>query len=216
MLLRLGEALDIPLRDRNVMLRSAGYEDEYAEPGLDHGMPPAIGRALEIMMDQHEPYPLVVMDRRFDAVKMNRAAVAVLGRFVADPSALVSPMNAFELLFDPKLVRNFVLDWEQAARTMLWRLHLESLSRPGDDELRELLARLHAYEGVPDGWRSPDLSTPADPVFSVRLRRGELEVGFLTTLTVFSAPHNVTVEELRIESYYPLDDATVAFCESCR
>lgn len=212
MLLRLGEALDIPLRDRNVMLRTAGYEDEYAEPGLEQGMPPAVARALEIMMQQHEPYPLVVMDRGFDAVKMNRGAAAVIGRLVADPTALVPPVNAFELLFDPRLTRPFVLDWEKAARTMLWRLHLESLSRPGDDTLGDLLARLHAYEGVPESWRSPDLSAPTDPVFTIRLRRDDLELGFLTTLTVFSAPHNITLEELRIESYYPLDEATAAFC----
>mgnify|MGYP000104806141 CR=1 FL=1 len=69
-----------------------------------------------------------------------------------------------------------------------------------------------AFEGVPEAWRQPDFSTPTEPVFTVSLARGDLRLSFLTTLTTFNAPGDVTLEELRIESYFPLDDATAEAC----
>jgi hypothetical protein len=71
---------------------------------------------------------------------------------------------------------------------------------------------MHAYPDVPDAWRHPDLSIPSPPVLAIRLRRAEREVGFITTVTAFNAPQNVTLEELRIESYYPLDRESAELC----
>ena len=100
------------------------------------------------------------------------------------------------------------------ARDMLARLHRESLHRPNDEELGELVDRILAFPGVDPGWRTPDFTQVELPVFSVRLARDDLRVAFLTTLTGFSAPQNVTLEELRIEAYFPLDDATAEVCRN--
>lgn len=214
MVLRLGSALQIPLRDQNEMLIAADFEPQFDEPDAATGLSGPIGQALERMMAQHEPFPLAVMDRRYDVLRTNRGGQQLLARFVADPTALTPPVNACRLLFDPAGARPFVPDWERAAKLMLARLHREALAQPQDDALSSLVDELSSFPGVPDDWRQPDFSMPVDPVFTLRLRRDDLELAFLTTLTVFSAPQNVTLEELRIESYYPLDDATERACRA--
>jgi len=81
------------------------------------------------------------------------------------------------------------------------------------ERLPKLLDSLFRYPGVPEEWRQPDFSLPSEPTLELRLRKSDLELGFLTTLTVFSAPQNVTLEELRLESYFPLDEPTTRACQ---
>lgn len=213
MILRLAAALGVPLRDQNALLTAAGFPPAFEEPGLKEGLPPALRLALDRMMEAQEPYPLAVMNRRYDVLETNRAGAALLSRFVAEPAAAAPPMNLFRTLFDARLARPFVMEWERVARLMLARLHREVLERPNDEELAALLRALFEYPGVPEGWQQPDLALPSEPCLTIRLRRDALELAFVTTVTAFSAPQNVTLEELRIESYFPLDDATRRACE---
>jgi transcriptional regulator with XRE-family HTH domain len=213
MILRLATALGVPLRDQNALLTAANFPPAFEEPGLAEGLPPALRLALDRMMAQQEPYPLAVMNRRYDILETNRAGALLLGRFVAEPAAAAPPMNVFRALFDRRLARPFVADWERVARLMLARLHREVLERPGDGELAALLRGLFEYPGVPEGWQEPDLSLPSEPCLCIRLERDDLALAFVTTVTVFSAPQNVTLDELRIESYFPLDDTTRRACE---
>jgi len=214
MVLRLGAALDVPLRDQNQMLQAAGFEPEFAEPGLDGGLPPPIEQALSRMLLQHEPYPMMVVDHRYDLLRANAGAHRLFQLVVADPSALAPPLNLFRAMFDHRLARAAVVDWERTARAVLARLHRESLARAGDATLSDLLRSLLEYPDVPDDFRQPDFSTPSEPTLALRLRARGVELAFLLTVTVFSAPQNVTLEELRIESYFPLDDATSRACEA--
>ena len=212
MILRLGSTLDVPLREQNAMLRAAGLEEAFADPGPEAPLPPAVERAIERMMAQHEPFPLVVFDRKYDIVRLNGGAARLLPLFVADPAALEPPANAMVLLFDPRGVRPYVEDWPQAARAMLARLHREVLASGGDAELGALLQRMLEFPGVPASWRQPDLEVPSEPTLAVRLRRDATRVAFLTTVTTFSAPQNVALEELHLESWFPLDDETSRVC----
>jgi transcriptional regulator with XRE-family HTH domain len=216
MVLRLAGTLNVPLRDQNALLRAAGFPEEFAEPSVRGGLPASIEQALARMFAAHEPFPMVAVDRRYDVLRMNDGGARILSRFVLDPSALAGRANLFVALFDPRAARTFVLDWEKVAHGMIARLHREVLARAGDAELAALLRALLEYPGVPPSWRQPDFSLPSDPTLTLRLRRDGLELAFLTAITSFSAPQNVTLEELRIESYFPLDDATAAACEAMR
>jgi transcriptional regulator with XRE-family HTH domain len=213
MVLVLGAALDVPLRDQNVLLDSAGFPPAFEEPALDQAMPPAIGQAIDRMLAHHEPFPMAVMTRTYDLLKLNRAGARLLGGMALDASALGAAPNLMRALFDPRVTRPFVVDWERTARLLLSRLHRESLARPSDEPLAALVQALLEYPDVPESFRQPDFTAPSEPTFTLRLRRGDLELAFLTTVTAFSAPQSVTLEELRIESYFPLDDATAAACE---
>jgi len=128
--------------------------------------------------------------------------------------ALAPPLNVFRILFDPRLARGAVVEWERTARALLSRLHRESLARAGDAELAALIRSLLEYPDVPADFRQPDFALPSDPTLVLRLRSGPVVLAFLVTVTVFSAPQNVTLEELRLESYFPLDDVTARACES--
>jgi len=213
MILRLAAALDVPLRERNTMLRAAGHADEYPEPALAAGLPAGVAQAIERMLAQHEPYPMIVLDRRYDIVRTNAAAGRLMMRFVAEPAALGTPPNAFTMLFDPRLVRPFVVDWERTAHELVSRLHRESLIDANAAVLAPLLDSLFEYPDVPREWRQPDFSVPSEPTIVLRFRRGDVELAFLTTMTVFSAPQNVTLDELTLESYFPVDPATAELCQ---
>lgn len=209
---RLLDALDVPLRDRNEALRAAGFEVRFAEPPLA-AIPAAIDDAIERMMAMQEPYPLTVISPIADVLKSNRAANTLFSRFVADPRALGSNRNMFSLVFDPQLMRPFITNWPAVARQMLARLQRESLQRGGDERLAALAKRVLAYPDVPKAWHEPDFSDDLEPVFSVHLCRDDIRLSFFTTITTFSSPRLVTLDELRIESSFPLDHATRVFCE---
>ena len=213
MILALGAALDIPLRDQNVLLQSAGCSAEFAEPAFAEGLPPAIERAIKRMLVQQEPFPMTVVNHRYDILKTNRAAARLMSRFISEPSAVATPANVMHLLFDPRLCRSFVNDWKHVARTLMARIQRECLARPSDGALGKLMESLLAYPDVPQVFRAPDLSAPSEPTLSIRLRRDELSLSFLTTVTVFNAPQNVTLDELKIDSFFPLDEETARTCE---
>lgn len=214
MILRLAQSLSVPLRDQNELLQAAGFGEVYPAPSADEVLRGPVHAALERMLSQQEPYPMVVMDRVYNVLRLNRGATALLPQILADPSVLAEGApNGYHLLFDPRLARPFVLEWEATAKQLLARLHRESLERAGDRRLQQLLRELLAYPGVPKDWQQPDLSQPSQPLLALRLQTPTFSVGFLTTLTVFSAPQNVTLDEICIESYFPLDEASARVCE---
>jgi len=212
MVLRLCSSLAVSLRDQNEMLRAAGFPAEFEEPSLASGLPPYVEHALERMMRVHDPFPMTLLDRKFDVLRANQGGMRLLSKFVAEPSALQGPPNAYRLLFDPRLSRPFIRDWAKVARLLVSRLHRETLLYPTDTALSLLLRSLFEYPDVPESWRQPDFSVPNEPALTIRLVRDELALSFLTTVTSFNAPGNVTLEELAIESYFPLDDETEAAC----
>jgi transcriptional regulator with XRE-family HTH domain len=213
MVLILGAALGLPFRDQNALLRAAGFQDQFAEPNLSEGLTGAVARTVERMLQKHEPYPLVVLSGGYDLVRANTAALKFLAWGMLDPSALKPPGNLFRVVFDPKLARNFILDWERVARWLLNRLHREALARPNDVRVSALLRDVLAYPELHPSLRQPDFTELSDPVLAFRIARDGRELAFLSTVTHFDAPQNVTLEELKLESFYPMDDATADACE---
>lgn len=228
MVLRLCGTLDVPLREQNTLLHAAGYAPQFAEE--DHTARPtgAIRDALERMMAQQEPYPLMVLNRGYDVLMMNAAATRFLGHLgglhagpgpsetneAREASETGAPLNAIDAVFNPAGLRPMISNWDEVAYTLLARLHREALHRPGDDVVGHLISRVLSYPDVPADWRARDLSTPSSPLVNIWLDVGGARLGFFTTMTVFQAPQNVALEETIIESYFPLDDATAALCQA--
>lgn len=215
MALRLLSALEVPLRDQNGILLAASFPARFAEPGLD-AIHPSIDLAITRMLRQQEPFPLTVMTAGYDIIRANAAAATIFSHFTAEPDRLHGPPNLFDQVFDPRRARPFIRNWAQLGHHMIARLHREALHREGDARLRALLERALAYPDVPRDWRQPDFSRLDEPTFSLVLERGPLTLRFFTTATAFSAPQQVTLEELLIESYFPLDEATELACEKFR
>lgn len=212
MVLVLGAKLDVPLREQNAFFQAAGFPAPFPEPSLDGELDPSIAFALERMFAHHEPYPMAAMNRRYDILRHNHGFDRLLGVLGGERP---TPLNAFHLLFHPELARPFVVDWPRTARGLLSRLHREALHRPEDPRLKELLDEMLAYPDVPPAWRQPDFAVANRPTFTLRFRFQGITLRFLTTMTTFSAPNDVTLDELQIEAYFPLDEATErAFADS--
>ena len=219
MVLRLGATLGVPLRQVNTMLVAAGHDPVYGED-VDH-LPAPVDEALELCKAHHEPFPLVVVDQHYTVKDMNRGAVAVIAAVLGLPRADVHPngsqvaamgLNLARLTFDPAGAQPYLVNFDEVGRLLLWRIQREALAEPDDRELHFLLRDLLAMPTVADDWRDVDLAVPSEPALVLHLRRDDLDLKFLTTVTAFQAPQNIAVEQLRIEQWFPYDEETAAAC----
>jgi len=205
---RLAAALDVPLADRNDVLRAAGFAPAYGQrplgaPELDH-----VRRALEFILRQQEPYPAIVVDGGWDVVMRNDAARRVFALFLDSPPLdRAVARNALRATFHPDGLRRFIANWEELARPLLHAVQRDAAINPAAAALRD---ELLAYPGVPARWRTPEAPAPAPPLLTMRLRRGPIRLAFFTTLTALATPQDVTLEQLRIECFHPADAETEA------
>ena len=212
MILRLANAMDLPLRDRNLMLSAAGFADVYTETKLDSPELGKVDEALTRILEMHEPYPAIVVDADWNVVKQNRGSAELLKRFIDDPNAASG--NAFELLFSREGLQPYVRNWENLSSTLLLRLFRETLSARSSPQKRELFDKIAAMPSAPANWQELASSLPGGPTLDLELENEPLRCRFFTTVTTFGTPQDVTLQELRIESYFPSDDATRALCET--
>jgi transcriptional regulator with XRE-family HTH domain len=204
MLLHLAEQLQVPLRDRNGLLLAAGYAPAYPERPLDAPEMQPVRDALDLVLRGHEPYPALVVDRRWNLVAAN-ASVATLTEGV-DPSLLEPPANVLRIGLHPDGMAARILNLGE------WRAHLlERLERQvaltGDEELAELLDEARGYPGDGEG---EAVGAGGEIAVPLRLRADAGELAFFSTIATFGTAIDVTVAELSIESFFPADQATAS------
>src|SRR5262249_46336097 len=154
-LMGIAQALEIPLRERNALLLTAGYAPMYSDAAWNSDEMKSINRALERIIAQHEPYPAMVMDRYWNLLLTNDAAPRFFNGFI-DMSKRPSPRNMLHLMFDPRGMRPFIADWEALARTLIQRVHREAVGHVVDHKTRELVTALLGYPDVQSDWRAPE------------------------------------------------------------
>ena len=208
-LIGIAEALEIPYRDRNSLLLAAGYAPMYEDAGWDEQELRSVTKALNRMLQQHEPYPAIVMDRYWTVLQTNTAAPRFFNSFV-DLSARPQPLNLLHLMFDPAGMRPFVANWEEVARTLIQRVYRESVGRVIDEKSHDLISALLAYPGTKPEWRTPKAQrTPSDlPVVPIRFMKDGETLSYFSMLTTLAAPQTIATQELRIESMFPMDEDT--------
>lgn len=207
MVIRLCEALDVPLRERNALLQAAGYAAVYLESDLQApSMAPVLGVLTQIL-EHHDPLPAFVIDRFWNVVKQNRSAGLLLS-MAGDLSHLYDgPVPNLALLtLHPEGLRRYIANWDQAAPGFIRRLEREYLAS-GDLAVRRTLGSYIEMANV-----LPDVLTEApSPVMPLELRIGELALSVFSVISTFGTPSDVTTDELRIEAFYPSDESTEAF-----
>jgi transcriptional regulator with XRE-family HTH domain len=209
MVLQLAEALRVPLRERNALLLAAGFAPMFRLSSLDEPDLAPVRAAVDAILQRQEPYPAVVMDRGWNIVKANRAAARFFG-LLLEGRTPAGAGNVLRLMFDPDGLRRSVENWDAVARALVQRVHREALGGVLDDDARTLLEEVLAYTGVPPALRTPDVGVPILPVVPVRFRHAGRAYDFFSAVTVLGTPQDITVQELRIESFFPLDAATDA------
>lgn len=205
MVTRLADALNVPLRERNSLLIAAGFAPIYRQTGLSAPEMALTKRAMELLLKQQEPYPAIVQDRHWNLLQGNEGAAKFL-QFTL--GRIPQERNIARQLLRDEYLKPFIANWDEMARDIIRRLHQEVAWVPTDEALRALLAEVLLYPGVPEHWRARELEVPASPLLNFVVRKGNVELRFFSTWTTFGSPHDVTLEELRIESSFPADEAT--------
>ena len=195
------DALNIPLRERNVLLLASGFAPQYTEQSLDAGQMSVVTRAIDRMLQQHEPHPALLLDRYWNVVRTNKAAPQFFGSFV-DLEARPKPRNLLDLMFDPAGMRPFVEEWEKVAAGLLQRVRREAVGQVLDRKLQELVKRLREYPGV--AALKPPLA-PQSPVLPIVFRQGNQRLSYFSLITTVGTPQCVTAQELRVECMFPTE-----------
>lgn len=213
MVLRLGDALDAPLREQNGLLMAAGYAPVFRERQLTDPELSEVYDGLKIMLHQFEPYPAIAVDRCWNLVLTNDVAMRVFAEFVQIDEIWhrISPdqrHNILRLMFHPEGLRPFMRNWETVARTTLNRAHREVAGSIDSDELAAILGEISSYEGFPTRWQVPDWEASAPPVLPMELEKDGVKLCFYNLIATFGTPQDVTLQELYVETFMPADRAT--------
>ncbi|MBT2116115.1 helix-turn-helix domain-containing protein [Dyella sp. LX-66] len=204
MILHLAEYLDIPLRERNALLVAAGFAPVYAERALDDPAFETVRRTIELLLKGMEPYPALAVDRYWQLITANGAALRLMAGLPA--SLLEAPANVLRASLHPAGLAPRIRNLAQ------WRAHLlERLQRQVDaSQDPKLVALLRELQGYPAPALEPGYTVDAGGRIAVPM---ELEVdgavlSMLSTTTVFGTPTDVMLQELAIEAFVPADEAT--------
>jgi len=215
MLLTLANVLDVPLRERNFLLLAAGYAPIYGETSLDDPRMTQVRAAVEIILKSNEPRSAIAHDRHWNIVMANDAFVRFLTIALGKapngllPLEISKPprLNVLHLVFDPNQVRGIIMNWELIAKSLLNEAY-RRLAWARDDILKKLIADILSYQGVPARWREPDLEAPHDLILPMELNLNGKIARMFSTVTTVATPHDVTLQELHVEAFYPADAAT--------
>lgn len=205
--LRLAEALGVPLRQRNALLTAAGYAPLYRGTSLFAPEMTQVRRAVEFLLARHEPYSALALDRCWNVVLSNAPHRRFLAQLVDPPAVEAFGSNLLRLTFHPEGLRPCIVNWDIVGSTIIRRVHREA-DEQTDDELAALLDEVLSYPGVTPAWRQPNLDDPPPLLLPVHLRRGSIELVLFSTITTLGTPQDVTLEGLRIETFFPANAQT--------
>lgn len=216
MVLQLAEALDVPLRERNLLLGAAGFAPLYQERSLDDSAMAAVRQALDLTLKHHEPFPALVVNRSWEIVMQNEGATRFLA-LLGDPDEVWSRVdpgggrNAMRLTFHPLGLQPLIRNWEQVATPLLARLQREVTVDPANTKLAAVFEEIVAYQGIPARWRNAAWVSPPLPILPLRLGMGDLDLEVFTMISTFGTAQDITADELRVETFFPADDFTARF-----
>jgi transcriptional regulator with XRE-family HTH domain len=207
MVLHLAELLEVPLRERNDLLLAAGFAPAFQQRTLDDPDLDAARKAMELILAGHEPYPAVLVDRHWNLVSANQAAMRFMSS--VDPSLLQPPVNVMRVSLHPKGLSAQIDNFAE------WRAHVfhrlrRQIAITADPTLSALLTELQEYALPPGTSGAPprNLQDYAGVVVPMVLNSPAGKLAFFSTITVFGTPVDITLSELALEAFFPADAAT--------
>lgn len=198
LLLSLATTLDVPLREQNTLLLASGYAPVHLESNWDAPEMVVVTRVIDLMLQQHEPHPAIVIDRYWNVLKTNDAAPRFFGTFI-DLDKRPKPRNLLDLMFDPEGMRPFIANWDEVAAGLLQRVDRETVGHVTDSKTIALLTHLKKYPGV------KELSAPRknlSPVLPITFVRGNERTSYFSMISTVGLPQDITAQEFRIECMF--------------
>ena len=200
----LGDVLDLPLAERNLLHVAAGFIPPHQDQGLATD-DPQLRDALAFILRQQEPYPAIVVDGHWDVLMRNDASQRLLAPFRERYTMEASlANNAMHVVFHPQGLRPYIANWDVFAGEMIRILHREVVQ--GSQPAAALYQDILRYSDLPTGWRQP--ASAASPVTPMRLQMGDLALSFITTFTTFAMPADASLQQVKIECMFPADTET--------
>jgi len=206
MVLLLAEKLDMPLRERNIMLVSAGYAPVYSQRSLDDPALAGMRQAVDLVLKGHDPYPALAVDRHWSLVSANDALVSLIGDVA--PALMKPPVNVLRLSIHPAGLARRIVNFTEWRNHLVHRLH-KQVDATGDAVLAALIEELRAYPTPDAAARGPKSNHDyAGIVVPLQLQTEEGVLTLFSTTTIFGTPVDVTLSELAIEAFFPADPET--------
>jgi transcriptional regulator with XRE-family HTH domain len=206
-LLVLAETLDVPLRDRNRLLEAGGFAHVYPQTPLAAEEMNHVRGVLQFILDRHKPYAAVVLDRYSNCVMGNGVSDRLLSA-VVDASLVTEHANFLRMTFHPLGVRRFIVNWPEVAHHLLGRGERELGSAHDDPRAVSLLRELRGYAGETASRHSPAPLRAGDLLLPIHIRTDQIELRIFSTIMTLGTPNDVTLQELRIETFFPADAAS--------
>jgi transcriptional regulator with XRE-family HTH domain len=209
MILQLSEALDVPLRERNLWLTAAGFAPLYRSRALDDPQMAQVLAAVRMMLAAHEPYPALALDRAWNVLIANRSFEALAALLGADIWERVGggTRNMMRLFFHPQGIRALVTNWA-AFGPLLWQRATREAHELGGADMQAVLDDLAPFQEPEILWSAMDSALL--PVVPFKLMAGELGLSLFAVIATFGTAQDVTTDELRIETLFPADAETEA------
>jgi len=206
MMRRLSVALGLSFRQSNDLLLAAGFAPIWSDTPLDAETLAPIRQALDFMLEQQEPYPAVVMDRRWNLLQANKGAVAMVA-FLVGPLTPGAAINLADALVAPDVLRRYLTNWQEVVAYFVRSVEADAAA-DATEETAVLRDRLLSYPGVQESLAAPAAETVAAPILPMRFAKGQVSLELFTTLTILGMPQDATLQEMRIESFFPMNDET--------
>jgi transcriptional regulator with XRE-family HTH domain len=208
MVLALAAALNVSFRQQNALLSAAGFATLWREGRLGAPELAQVDRALGYILAQQEPFPAFVVDRHWNLRRANKGAARLVEFLLGAVPA--GDVNLADALVSPAVLRPFVVNWEEVTLHFVRGVQADAIA-DGTPESRALLSRLSAYEGVAALMQAAAVEDGPRPLLPIQLRKGDTSLQLFTTIATLGTPQDITVQEIRIECFFPMNEVTAGF-----
>lgn len=212
MVLKLADTLEVPLQEQNTLLGSAGFAPMFQAAAIDDDSMAQARMALEVMLKHHEPYPCLVVNRAWNMLMSNQANLKLFSLFI-DPINVWTDIdddgsqNLVKLTLHPNGLKPYIQNWDLYANYFLNGLRADLRSNPYSLGIRTLLEEISQYPDLPKH-DAGSIEPPELPFLAMELRSPDLAINLFTMVSTFGNPHDVTLQQLKIETFFPADEAS--------
>ncbi len=213
MILQLATVLDIPLREQNVMLTTAGFAPIYSESDLSSPEFEPIRKALDFILLSHTHSPMLVMDRYWNLIQTNPVSQRLMNWLIDSEDLhnnfyIDGKINLMRLMLHPQGLKPFVSNWQETANHLIKRVYREAITNDKSQQPMQLYQEFMTYPDVPQLWK---LSHPQNwqlPLLTANFFKDGLNLNFFSAIATLGTPQDIMLQELRIETLFPADEIT--------